>query len=251
MNTKTDGISSGLIAVAWLSTDCIGERYLCFSKPRDNDPCETLVRLSDAEKLIAEKDVEIARLSSQSSGLARAVMNDQVSNDSPSLFMAAIRDLAAINEALDLDPDDGGAVPIIDAIVELREEVERLKTELAKHQHVMNPSERLFLKLRGKVERLTRERGLEHDTANRFMWENNALREQVATLTAALEWQPIETAPKDGTAILVIIEGSDVPHPVRFNNGSWKMVWDGYRIKMYDGPLCWMHCPPIEKGNVK
>jgi len=23
--------------VAWLSIDCIGERYLCFSKPNDND----------------------------------------------------------------------------------------------------------------------------------------------------------------------------------------------------------------------
>ena len=52
-------ISSGLVAVAWLSTDCIGERYLCFSKPRDNDPCETLVRLSDAEAIIAQKDAEI------------------------------------------------------------------------------------------------------------------------------------------------------------------------------------------------
>ena len=31
-------------------------------------------------------------------------------------WMAAIRDLAAINECLGLDPDDGGAVPIIDAI---------------------------------------------------------------------------------------------------------------------------------------
>ena len=59
MNTKTDGISSGLLAAAWLSTDCIGERYLCFSKPRDNDPCETLVRLSDAEAIIAQKDAEI------------------------------------------------------------------------------------------------------------------------------------------------------------------------------------------------
>ena len=28
--------------VAWLSTDCIGERYLCFSKPSDNDPVQPL-----------------------------------------------------------------------------------------------------------------------------------------------------------------------------------------------------------------
>ena len=28
--------------VAWLSTDCIGERYLGFSKPSDNDPVQPL-----------------------------------------------------------------------------------------------------------------------------------------------------------------------------------------------------------------
>ena len=28
--------------VAWLSTDCIGERYLCFTKPKDNAPVQPL-----------------------------------------------------------------------------------------------------------------------------------------------------------------------------------------------------------------
>ena len=28
--------------VAWLSTDSIGERYLCFDKPLDNDPVQPL-----------------------------------------------------------------------------------------------------------------------------------------------------------------------------------------------------------------
>jgi hypothetical protein len=28
--------------VAWMSTDCIGERYLCFTKPLDNDPVTPL-----------------------------------------------------------------------------------------------------------------------------------------------------------------------------------------------------------------
>jgi hypothetical protein len=28
--------------VAWMSIDCIGERYLCFSKPLDNDPVQPL-----------------------------------------------------------------------------------------------------------------------------------------------------------------------------------------------------------------
>ena len=103
-----------------------------------------LVRLSDAEAIIAQKDAEILDqcringmgaerelalrgqmerqderikgLEEQAQSLARSVMCDQVSNDSHSLFLAAIRDLAAINECLGLDPDDGGAVPIIDAI---------------------------------------------------------------------------------------------------------------------------------------
>lgn len=29
--------------VAWLSTDSIGERYLCFTKPKDSDPARPLV----------------------------------------------------------------------------------------------------------------------------------------------------------------------------------------------------------------
>lgn len=29
--------------VAWLSTDCIGERYLCFTKPKDSNPARPLV----------------------------------------------------------------------------------------------------------------------------------------------------------------------------------------------------------------
>jgi hypothetical protein len=28
--------------VAWLSIDCIGERFLCFTKPNDSDPCYPL-----------------------------------------------------------------------------------------------------------------------------------------------------------------------------------------------------------------
>jgi len=28
--------------IAWLSIDSIGERYLCFSKPQDNDPVQAL-----------------------------------------------------------------------------------------------------------------------------------------------------------------------------------------------------------------
>lgn len=40
------------------------------------------------------------------------------------LFHAAIRDLAAINGRLNLDPDDGGAAPIIDAIDEMERDLQ-------------------------------------------------------------------------------------------------------------------------------
>ena len=40
------------------------------------------------------------------------------------MFLAAIRDLAAINKRLNLDPDDGGAVPIIDAIDEMERDLQ-------------------------------------------------------------------------------------------------------------------------------
>lgn len=46
--------------IAWLSTDCIGERYLCFTKPNDNDLVQPLyfhpkhdwIRLTDEERLV-------------------------------------------------------------------------------------------------------------------------------------------------------------------------------------------------------
>ncbi len=55
-------MSKELEVVAWLSIDRIGERYLCFSKPKDNDPVWELIRKSDAqaeiEHLTAENERE-------------------------------------------------------------------------------------------------------------------------------------------------------------------------------------------------
>ena len=60
-------------------------------------------------------------------------------------------------------------------------------------------------------------------------------------------WQPMKTAPKDGTAVLVLLVGSDVPHAARWLrvNGApgWHRVWDGWRVPAQDGPRYWMHCP--------
>ena len=45
--------------IAWLSIDSIGERYLCFSKPRDNDQVQALYaapRTSAEPLYLAPKD---------------------------------------------------------------------------------------------------------------------------------------------------------------------------------------------------
>ena len=49
--------------VAFLSSDCIGERYLCFSKPVDNDPVTPLYTYPpDAQAEIAKLDKRIKEL---------------------------------------------------------------------------------------------------------------------------------------------------------------------------------------------
>lgn len=70
-------------------------------------------------------------------------------------------------------------------------------------------------------------------------------------------WQPIETAPKDGTSVLLLLDSSDVPHAARWLSGpddpratdettkpGWYFPWDGYQVTEYDGPVCWMPLPP-------
>lgn len=80
-------------------------------------------------KLIAEA----AATNETAEALARSVMADHVSNDSHALFIAAVRDLAAISEHLDCDPDDGGAVPIIEAIDELKGRIAALEQDAARY----------------------------------------------------------------------------------------------------------------------
>lgn len=38
--------------VAWMSTDCIGERYLCFSRPNDDDKCEDLYAIPATHRIV-------------------------------------------------------------------------------------------------------------------------------------------------------------------------------------------------------
>jgi hypothetical protein len=41
---RSPGVLCESEPVAWLSVDCIGERYLCFTKPNDKDSSEPLYR---------------------------------------------------------------------------------------------------------------------------------------------------------------------------------------------------------------
>lgn len=65
-------------------------------------------------------------------------------------------------------------------------------------------------------------------------------------------WQPMRKAPRDGTAVLVLMDGSDIPHAVRWltfdddratAGTGWYMTWDNYKLRDSDGPRYWMHCP--------
>jgi len=74
--------------------------------------------------------------------------------------------------------------------------------------------------------------------------EQAALAAITAALRAAPEWQPMESAPRDGTVVLVAIGGSDIPQPCRFREQvGWVIAWDDWRIPAHDGPRGWMPLP--------
>ena len=75
---------------------------------------------------------------------------------------------------------------------------------------------------------------------------------QAAKDSLACPWQPMKTAPKDGTAVLVLLDSSDVPQGVRWLTADneratagdgWYMTWDDYAVSGHDGPRFWMWCP--------
>lgn len=72
----------------------------------------------------------------------------------------------------------------------------------------------------------------------------------------ACPWQSMETAPKDGQVVLVLLYGSDIPHAARWLRGKanpnvteattgpgWHLTWDDYPVAEYEGPRYWMPCP--------
>ena len=97
-------------------------------------------------------------------------------------------------------------------------------------------------------------------------WEQEAREawktaERLFEETRAL-WQPMTTAPKDGSAVLVLLEGSDIPHAARWLSGpedpsatditvrpGWHLTWDGSPVPAHDGPRYWMRCPDDPDGT--
>lgn len=73
----------------------------------------------------------------------------------------------------------------------------------------------------------------------------------------ARPWQPMKTAPMDGSIVLVLLDGVDYPHPAYWltgpdsqraiSNGNnapgWRMALDAAPIADLDGPRYWMDCP--------
>ena len=81
--------------------------------------------------------------------------------------------------------------------------------------------------------------------------------QQAAIDAVQCPWQPMKTAPKDGSVVLVLLDGSDYAHPAYWLTGTdsprivdgddgtpgWRMAWDASPIPVHDGPRYWMHCP--------
>jgi hypothetical protein len=75
-----------------------------------------------------------------------------------------------------------------------------------------------------------------------------------------MNWQPISTAPRDGTSILAAFSDTDMPHiiewvdvekgirPEHHKSGKvgWHMAWDGYFWGNHEQPTHWMHLPDVE-----
>ena len=68
-------------------------------------------------------------------------------------------------------------------------------------------------------------------------------------------WQTMDSAPRDGTVILALLNSSDIPYPVRWvkfkvatassaPGGAWIMPWEGYSVRRTNSPRLWMALPP-------
>lgn len=61
-----------------------------------------------------------------------------------------------------------------------------------------------------------------------------------------MDWKPIETAPRDGTAVLVALPGVR-PVYVSWRSGEWRYPFTVRRLKAYQ-PTHWMPLPAPPKA---
>lgn len=69
------------------------------------------------------------------------------------------------------------------------------------------------------------------------------------------DWMPIESAPKDGTAILAMLPDSDMPAIIHFRgpkaNVTWRIAWDYSPLSEFSQPTHWMPLPPLPVDTEK
>lgn len=78
---------------------------------------------------------------------------------------------------------------------------------------------------------------------------NSALSDHGVHKSAG-SWRPIESAPRDGTGILVKLPDSDMPHTAKFWRGSWTVAWDHSELKGWDAPTHWMPIPELPSDSL-
>ena len=90
--------------VAWLSTDCIGERYLCFTRPKDSDHARPLV-FGDATPQPTQAQVGAVPLTADE-------VDDMAFGYCPSGQIGELRDLIhAVQERLGIKKENGHGLP--------------------------------------------------------------------------------------------------------------------------------------------
>lgn len=74
---------------------------------------------------------------------------------------------------------------------------------------------------------------------------------QIAALQTG-RYRPMADAPKDGTAVMVLLNGSDIPLPARWRDqmsqmatggNGWYVTWDNHKLSVHDGPRGWLPIP--------
>lgn len=70
------------------------------------------------------------------------------------------------------------------------------------------------------------------------------LRARLAALEAGQGWRPIETAPKDGTNVLMYRDGNVKQAHWLADEQAWGSRRHGWKFSAWDGPTHWMPIPP-------